>query len=187
MIVWQRPNLLLLDEPTNHLDLATREALALALNQFEGSLMLVSHDRALLRSVCDEFWLVGDGTVTDFEGDLEDYRRYLLEQAKKPPPAVSPVETRQLAAKAHKTLQGAAGAEASKQMKALRRQIEEIEKQVGQHAIEKARLENELAANPDYPHLMELSSALETVQSAIDVLEESWLELQEQAERIVNS
>jgi uncharacterized membrane protein YeaQ/YmgE (transglycosylase-associated protein family) len=58
MIVWQRPNLLLLDEPTNHLDLATREALAMALNEFEGTVMLVSHDRALLRSVCDEFWLV---------------------------------------------------------------------------------------------------------------------------------
>ena len=59
MIVWQRPNLLLLDEPTNHLDLATREALSVALNEFEGTVMLVSHDRALLRSVCDEFWLVG--------------------------------------------------------------------------------------------------------------------------------
>ena len=59
MIVWQRPNLLLLDEPTNHLDLATREALRMALNEFEGTVMLVSHDRALLREVCDEFWLVG--------------------------------------------------------------------------------------------------------------------------------
>ncbi|HEX3139461.1 MAG TPA: ATP-binding cassette domain-containing protein, partial [Rhizobacter sp.] len=64
MIVWQRPNLLLLDEPTNHLDLATREALAMALNEFEGTVMLVSHDRALLRAVCDEFWLVGRGGVT---------------------------------------------------------------------------------------------------------------------------
>ncbi|AVO35025.1 ABC-F family ATP-binding cassette domain-containing protein [Ottowia oryzae] len=83
MMVWQRPNLLLLDEPTNHLDLATREALAVALNEFEGTLMLVSHDRALLRSVCDEFWLVGRGVVKDFDGDLDDYQRYLLDEAKR--------------------------------------------------------------------------------------------------------
>jgi len=83
MIVWQRPNLLLMDEPTNHLDLATREALAVALNDFEGSVMLVSHDRALLRSVCDEFWLVSRGGLTDFVGDLDDYQVYLLEEAKR--------------------------------------------------------------------------------------------------------
>ncbi|MBV6272087.1 ATP-binding cassette domain-containing protein [Alcaligenaceae bacterium CGII-47] len=83
MIVWQRPNLLLLDEPTNHLDLATREALSIALNEFEGSVMLVSHDRALLRSVCDEFWLVARGGMTDFEGDLDDYQVYLLDEARR--------------------------------------------------------------------------------------------------------
>jgi len=83
MIVWQRPNLLLLDEPTNHLDLSTREALGVALNEFEGTVMLVSHDRALLRSVCDEFWLVSRGGVAPFDGDLEDYQRYLLDEAKR--------------------------------------------------------------------------------------------------------
>ncbi len=89
MIVWQRPNLLLLDEPTNHLDLATREALSIALNEFEGSVMLVSHDRALLRSVCDEFWLVSRGGMTDFQGDLDDYQVYLLEEAKRQREAAS--------------------------------------------------------------------------------------------------
>ncbi|QRM17909.1 ATP-binding cassette domain-containing protein [Dechloromonas sp. TW-R-39-2] len=93
MIVWQRPNLLLLDEPTNHLDLSTREALAVALNEFEGTVMLVSHDRALLRSVCDEFWLVSKGGVGPFDGDLEDYQRYLLDEAKR---------VREEAAAAHK-------------------------------------------------------------------------------------
>ncbi len=83
MIVWQCPNLLLLDEPTNHLDLATREALGVALNEFEGTVMLVSHDRALLRSVCDEFWLVARGGIAPFDGDLEDYQRYLLDEAKR--------------------------------------------------------------------------------------------------------
>ena len=83
MLVWQRPNLLLLDEPTNHLDLNTREALCVALNEFEGTVMLVSHDRAMLRSVCDEFWLVSRGGVGPFDGDLDDYQRYLLDEAKR--------------------------------------------------------------------------------------------------------
>ena len=83
MIVWLRPNLLLLDEPTNHLDLATREALSVALNEFEGSVMLVSHDRALLRAVCDEFWMISRGGVKDFDGDLDDYQVYLLEEARR--------------------------------------------------------------------------------------------------------
>ncbi|CAN7407988.1 ATP-binding cassette domain-containing protein [Acidovorax sp. LjRoot129] len=83
MIVWQRPNLLLLDEPTNHLDLATREALAMALNDFDGTVMLVSHDRSLLRSVCEDFWMVGRGAVGPFDGDLDDYQRYLLDESKR--------------------------------------------------------------------------------------------------------
>ena len=104
MLVWQRPNLLLLDEPTNHLDLATREALSVALNGFEGTVLLVSHDRALLREVCDEFWLVARGTVSPFDGDLDDYQRWLLELARErsrgtsarpvqapPSPAAAPV------------------------------------------------------------------------------------------------
>ena len=78
-IVWQKPNLLLLDEPTNHLDLNTREALSVALNDFEGTVMLVSHDRSLLREVCDEFWLVTSGGVLPFDGDLDDYQKWLLD------------------------------------------------------------------------------------------------------------
>ncbi|KGE11349.1 ABC transporter [Burkholderia gladioli] len=83
MIVWQRPNLLLLDEPTNHLDLATREALGMALNEFEGTVMLVSHDRSLLRAVCDEFWLVAKGGVEPFDGDLDDYQQFLRDEARR--------------------------------------------------------------------------------------------------------
>jgi ATP-binding cassette subfamily F protein 3 len=91
MLVWQRPNLLLLDEPTNHLDLDTREALSVALNEFEGTVMLVSHDRAMLREVCDEFWLVTRGGVRPFDGDLDDYQRWLLDVSRavargQPPP-----------------------------------------------------------------------------------------------------
>jgi ATP-binding cassette subfamily F protein 3 len=78
LIVWQRPNLLLLDEPTNHLDLETREALTVALAQFEGTLVLVSHDRHLLRATTDQFLIVADGRLRSFDGDLEDYRDWLF-------------------------------------------------------------------------------------------------------------
>ena len=77
------PTCLLLDEPTNHLDLTTREALSMALNEFEGTVMLVSHDRALLREVCDEFWLVSaGGVVKPFDGDLDDYQKWLLDNSR---------------------------------------------------------------------------------------------------------
>ena len=84
LIVWQRPNLLLLDEPTNHLDLETREALAVALAQFEGTLVLVSHDRHLLRATTDQLLIVADGAVRPFDGDLDDYRDSLLNREAKP-------------------------------------------------------------------------------------------------------
>jgi len=81
LIIWTRPNLLLLDEPTNHLDLETREALTLALAQFEGALILVSHDRALLRATTDRFLLVSDGRCVEFDGDLDDYRNWSLKKS----------------------------------------------------------------------------------------------------------
>jgi ATP-binding cassette subfamily F protein 3 len=85
LIVWQRPNLLLLDEPTNHLDLETREALTVALAQFEGTLVLVSHDRHLLRATTDQLLIVADGTLRPFDGDLDDYRDWLLNREKTKP------------------------------------------------------------------------------------------------------
>src|SRR5439155_44749 len=103
LIVWQRPNLLLLDEPTNHLDLDTREALTVALAQFEGTLVLVSHDRHLLRATTDQFLIVAKGRLAPFDGDLEDYRDWLfrtklapaeavpLPEAEKPVAAAPPV------------------------------------------------------------------------------------------------
>ncbi len=80
LIVWQKPNLLLLDEPSNHLDVDTREALTEALAGFEGSMLLVSHDRHLLRTTVDEFWIVADGQVDEFDGDLDDYRQWLAQR-----------------------------------------------------------------------------------------------------------
>lgn len=81
LIVWQKPNLLLLDEPSNHLDVDTREALATALAEFDGSVLLVSHDRHLLRTTVDNFWIVADGQVHEFDGDLEDYREWLASRS----------------------------------------------------------------------------------------------------------
>ncbi len=80
VIAWQRPNLLLLDEPTNHLDLEMRQALTMALQSFDGAIVIVSHDRHLLRNTVDEFWLVNDGRVTPYDGDLEDYERWLADR-----------------------------------------------------------------------------------------------------------
>jgi ATP-binding cassette subfamily F protein 3 len=97
LIVWQRPNLLLLDEPTNHLDLETREALTEALAQFEGTMLLVSHDRHLLRATSDEFIIVADGKMTPFDGDLDDYRDWMLaskqaaQNAARAAPSASPI------------------------------------------------------------------------------------------------
>ncbi|MGO3125415.1 MAG: ATP-binding cassette domain-containing protein, partial [Advenella sp.] len=81
LIVWQKPNLLLLDEPSNHLDVDTREALATALAEFDGSMLMVSHDRHLLRTTVDSFWIVADGQVIEFDGDLDDYRDWLAQRA----------------------------------------------------------------------------------------------------------
>ncbi|PPK50453.1 ATP-binding cassette subfamily F protein 3 [Marinobacter persicus] len=82
VITWQKPNLLLLDEPTNHLDLEMRQALTMALQNFEGAIVVVSHDRHLLRNTVDDFWLVCDGTVDEYDGDLEDYERWLADRRK---------------------------------------------------------------------------------------------------------
>ena len=79
LIVWQRPNVLILDEPTNHLDLDMRHALSMALQDFEGAVVLVSHERQLIASVCDELLLVHGGKCTEFEGDLQDYAKWLRE------------------------------------------------------------------------------------------------------------
>ena len=124
MIVWQRPNLLLLDEPTNHLDLATREALSMALNEFEGTVMLVSHDRALLRAVCDEFWMVSRGGVAPFDGDLDDYQRYLLDEAKRQREAIKEAANGTAKAASQALKKEAAAHTADEQSKAQQRRMD---------------------------------------------------------------
>ena len=180
MLVWQRPNLLLLDEPTNHLDLATREALAMALNEFEGTLMLVSHDRALLRSVCDEFWLVTRGGVEPFDGDLDDYQRYLLEEGKRVR------ESLKDASKQDKTPIAAASAprELPAKAKPLQQALAKLDKTLAKLQSEKAGLETRLANAASAKDIADIAQQLQRVDAELAVMEEEWLSLSEDIEAL---
>jgi ATP-binding cassette subfamily F protein 3 len=186
MIVWQRPNLLLLDEPTNHLDLATREALAMALNEFEGTVMLVSHDRALLRSVCDEFWMVSRGGVEPFDGDLDDYQRYLLDEAKRQREAIK--EASSAAAKAERKAQAEAQAAAAKVKHkpaptgSLKRKLQDVEARMAVLNTEGASLEGHLSQSPPPSDFANLGKRLKAVNEELQVLEEQWLAVSSEIE-----
>jgi ATP-binding cassette subfamily F protein 3 len=207
MIVWQRPNLLLLDEPTNHLDLATREALSMALNEFEGTVMLVSHDRALLRAVCDEFWMVGRGKVEPFDGDLDDYQKYLLEESKRlreeaknaardtvvsvPTPAAeipAPVVAALAAPVAATSTPGISSAEQRKldaqkrqqlaaQTRPLKRELEQNEQRMASIEAEKTQLEQQLSSPLPPAEIAEAGRRLKALSDEVSSLEERWLEL----------
>ena len=195
MIVWQRPNLLLLDEPTNHLDLATREALSMALNEFEGTVMLVSHDRALLRAVCDEFWLVGRGEIKPFDGDLDDYQRYLLEESKrlreeakveeakvvsevaKPTVsiAVEPEKKPVVQTSEQRKLESAKRQEINARTKPLKKQIDQVEKSLAQLQLEKTGLEAKLLEPISPSDIAEIGKKLKVINDELTSLEEKWL------------
>jgi ATP-binding cassette subfamily F protein 3 len=182
MIVWQRPNLLLLDEPTNHLDLATREALSMALNEFEGTVMLVSHDRALLRAVCDEFWMVSRGGVEPFDGDLDDYQRYLLDEAKRQREAIK--EASSAAAKAERKALAEAAAKPKVKVASsgAKRQLEQLEARMAVLNGEGASLEGLLSKSPPPSDYAELGNRLKIVNDELQILEEQWLTLSGQVE-----
>jgi ATP-binding cassette, subfamily F, member 3 len=203
MIVWQRPNLLLLDEPTNHLDLATREALSMALNEFEGTVMLVSHDRALLRAVCDEFWLVGRGEIKPFDGDLDDYQRYLLEESKrlreeakveeakvvsvgisegvsevaKPTVsiAVEPLKKPVVQTSEQRKLESAKRQEINARTKPLKKQIDQAEKSMSQLQTEKTQLESKLLEPVSPQEIADIGKKLKVINDELTSLEEKWL------------
>jgi ATP-binding cassette subfamily F protein 3 len=207
MLVWQRPNLLLLDEPTNHLDLTTREALSIALNEFEGTVMLVSHDRALLREVCDEFWLVSGGKVAPFDGDLDDYQRWLLEVSRalargaEPPgwtrpnePAPTPSAARAPSAPAPAPSPASrddrqagrrARAQRAQSTRPLRVELQQVEQRLNRLAAEKAEVEAALAAGDAAPETYaELGRRLAHIGAETHVLEERWLQLQTELEAL---
>jgi len=183
MLVWQRPNLLLLDEPTNHLDLATREALAMALNEFEGTLMLVSHDRALLRSVCDEFWLVTRGGVEPFDGDLDDYQRYLLEEARRVRESLKAADR---AAETAATAPVAARkpAPSGNKLKSLRQKLDRVDARVAALHAEKTELEARLSGALAFDEISEAGRRLERINAELAEEEEAWLELSAEIEAL---
>ena len=207
MIVWQRPNLLLLDEPTNHLDLATREALSMALNEFEGTVMLVSHDRALLRAVCDEFWMVSRGGVAPFDGDLDDYQRYLLDEAKRVREEVKEAaNAAQRQAKAAPALsQKAEPAKAvvtisaaeqrridaaqrqllAEKAKPLKRELGEIEHRMTKLQHQKTELETRLSGPLTVPEMAQASKLLKPLVQELEALEARWLDLSTQVDAVL--
>jgi ATP-binding cassette subfamily F protein 3 len=164
LIVWQRPNLLLLDEPTNHLDLDTREALTVALAQFEGTLVLVSHDRHLLRATTEKLLIVADGTLREFDGDLDDYRDWLLKKA----PAAKP-EKKAVPAKPKVV-----------KPKANEQRIKRLEDLMARLNAQKASIEQKLADPALYQDQSALSALLSDqayVAKELEQVEAEWLEL----------
>lgn len=194
LIVWQRPNLLLLDEPTNHLDLDMRQALTEALTQYEGSLVIVSHDRHLLRSTVDEFYLVHDGKVEEFNGDLEDYQKWLnelnaqLECAKK---ADNPTACHNENSAVNRKEQKRQEAELRQQAAPLRKKLTQLEKELEKLTASLTTLEETLASPEiyDVENKAKLTDTLAkrvATKKQLEEVEMEWLEVQEQLEVLMN-
>jgi len=193
LIIWQKPNLLLLDEPTNHLDLDMREALTVALAQFEGTLILVSHDRHLLRATADEFMLVGAGRLTPFDGDLDDYRGWLLKQAAARRANLSGQAERGNDAGGNRKEQRRLEAQERQRLaelrKPLQREIATLEKRLEKLNAEKARLDALLADESTYKDankaLLTDSLRLQAETKArLEEIEAEWLEKQATLEQV---
>src|SRR5438477_382716 len=198
LIVWQRPNLLLLDEPTNHLDLETREALTVALAQFEGTLVLVSHDRHLLRATTDQFLIVAEGRLAPFDGDLEDYRDWLfktklapaepvpLPEAEKPVAAAPPVASTR---RGQKRKEAEDRQRQSAARKPIESRIKRLEEKMAKLNAQKAGIDARLADPAAYGEAQK--EGLKTlildqayVARELAQLEAEWLEQQQKLERV---
>ncbi|MNH80486.1 putative ABC transporter ATP-binding protein YheS [compost metagenome] len=192
LIVWQRPNLLLLDEPTNHLDLDMRQALTEALIDFEGALVVVSHDRHLLRSTTDDLYLVHDGQVEQFEGDLDDYQQWLSDlQKQQAQQDAAPKQDNGNSAQARKD-QKRREAEFRTQTQPLRKQIAKLEQQMDKLGAELATVEEQLADSAlyDISRKADLTACLQKQSQAKSALEETemtWLDAQEQLENLTQA
>jgi ATP-binding cassette subfamily F protein 3 len=187
LIVWRQPNLLLLDEPSKHLDVDTREALARALAQFSGSVLMVSHDRHLLRTTVDSFWIVADGQVQEFDGDLEDYRDWLQQRGSAARSGARSEPAPENDRKAQRRLEAAARQHLATRRKPLEARLRKIEDEM---ARQNKRLDelNALISDPAFysdahkaerPALLAEHGELSKTHGA---LEDAWLEVQAQLE-----
>ncbi len=199
MLVYERPNLLLLDEPTNHLDMEMRQALTLALQDYEGALVVVAHDRHILRACCDELWLVADGTVRSFDGDLDDYRDWLKEQRSKPAKEKSNAAKEKAAAvEAEKVIAEAAAtkkpdrredAEERQRLanarRPLQKRIDAIEKELGKLTLSRDALDAWLASEAAYAPENANDLGAKTrergeLAAKIELIEAEWMEKQDE-------
>jgi ATP-binding cassette subfamily F protein 3 len=187
LLAWLRPNLLLLDEPTNHLDMETREALTVALSSYEGALLLVSHDRHLLRAATDTLWLVHDGRVASFEGDLDDYAALVLASRRErgdAPPREEPASRRDQRRQDAQQRQRRASAR-----KPVQARIAQVESELARVTEELRELDARLAA-PDFYHGGDTDLVAATLKRRgelavrVDELESRWLELTAELEAI---
>jgi ATP-binding cassette subfamily F protein 3 len=170
LLVARRPNLLLLDEPTNHLDIDMRHALNVALQSFEGGLVIVSHDRHLIKTVADSLWLVADGKLKVFDGDLDDYQLWLRSRGKTEPAAAAKRETSKRPARvAAKAASGPRG-----RLSELRREIELIEKRISAIAAERTLVEAELCKDPMHGGLQAQHADLTRDEA---LMETRWMEV----------
>ncbi|WP_269915440.1 ATP-binding cassette domain-containing protein [Acinetobacter sp. HY1485] len=193
LIVWQRPNVLILDEPTNHLDLDMRHALTMALQDFEGAVVLVSHERQLIASVCDELLLVHAGHCTDFTGDLNDYAKWLREARQQQMNAQSALEQpKSTANKVDKEAQRKEAAKRREQTRPIRKNIEKIEKQIEKIQTKLVEIETALGDSALYEatrkdDLMQLMNNQTQFKQELADAEEKLLELMMELEELESS
>ena len=181
LLVYQNPNLLLLDEPTNHLDLEMRHALSVALQDYEGALIVVSHDRHLLRSVTDQLWLVAAGQVQPFDGDLEDYKQWLAEQKKSADETTSGGET---ANNVSRKDQRKLDADRRQRLKPLLDAVKKAEAAVEKYHKQQQELEQQLADPAIYDdankeQLKKVLSQKTQVDNALEQAELDWMTAEE--------
>jgi len=188
LIVLEKPQLLLLDEPTNHLDLEMRQALVLALQDFEGAIILIAHDRYLLESCVDEFYIVANNTVQDFSGDIDDYQQWLNDEKKL---TFKNAKANNNEPTVDKKQQRREQAELRKKAAPLKKQADKYEKKVTQYQTELDDIENTLA-DPDIyqaehkARLSELIKKQAHLKSELEENEMLWLDLEEQIEAIMS-